>query len=88
MSSRSPTAGPPDECELLPVATAVRGLPGRDRRRDGGGLIANGRVLPAFDTDRPGPWAVFDAAIALLAVYEAFGDGQAKPAVVLPVAAG
>ncbi len=34
--------------------------------------------------DGEGPWAVFDGRGQLLAVYEAFGDGQAKPAVVLP----
>jgi tRNA pseudouridine55 synthase len=46
-------------------------------------LVANGRVLEAWDGN--GPWAVFDGREQLLAVYETFGDGQAKPAVVLPV---
>ncbi len=44
-------------------------------------LVANGRVLPAFDG--AGPWALFDPAGVLVAVYEAFGD-EAKPAVVVP----
>jgi len=44
-------------------------------------LIANGRVLAA--PDGSGPWAVVDRAGRLLAVYEAFGAGRAKPAVVL-----
>jgi tRNA pseudouridine55 synthase len=46
-------------------------------------LVANGRVLDAWDGD--GPWAVFDSRGELLAVYETFRDGEAKPAVVLPV---
>jgi tRNA pseudouridine55 synthase len=74
-------AGSPDECELLPVASAVRALVGVTVDDEVTGLVANGRVLDAWDGD--GPWAVFDASGELLAVYEAF-RGQAKPAVVLP----
>jgi hypothetical protein len=44
-------------------------------------LIATGRVLPA--PEGAGPWAMVDGAGELLAVYEPFRDGQAKPAVVL-----
>ena len=44
-------------------------------------LIANGRVLAA--PDGTGPWAMVDGAGDLLAVYEPFRDGAAKPAVVL-----
>ena len=43
--------------------------------------IATGRVLPV--PDGQGPWALVDSAGELLAVYEPFRDGQAKPAVVL-----
>ena len=45
-------------------------------------LVANGRVLPA--PAGAGPWAVVAPGDRLLAVYEAFRDGQAKPSVVLP----
>jgi tRNA pseudouridine55 synthase len=76
-------AAPPDECELLPVASAVRALAAVHVDDDVAALIANGRVLDAWPGD--GPWAVFDGGGELLAVYETFGDGQAKPAVVLPV---
>jgi len=74
-------AGPPDECDLLPVASAVRALPEVTVDDDVAALVANGRVLDAWHGD--GPWAVFDTAGTLLAVYEPF-RGQAKPAVVLP----
>ena len=71
----------PDDCELLPVASAVRSLARVVVDDDVAALVANGRVLDAWEGD--GPWAVFDPADELLAVYEAFHD-QAKPAVVLP----
>ena len=76
-------AAPPDECALLPVESAVRALAPVEVDDDTAALIANGRVLA--DWQGEGPWAVFDAAGRLLAVYEAFREGQAKPAVVLPV---
>ena len=38
-------AGPPDECELLPVATAVRSLARVDLDAATAALVANGRVL-------------------------------------------
>jgi tRNA pseudouridine55 synthase len=75
-------AAPPDECELLPVASAVRVLPAVEVDDAVAALVANGRVLDRFDG--PGPWAVFDELGELLAVYEPFGDAQAKPAIVLP----
>ena len=76
-------AAPPDECVLLPVESAVRALTPVEVDGDTAALIANGRVLAAWPGE--GPWAVSDDAGRLLAVYEVFGDGQAKPAVVLPV---
>ena len=75
-------AGSPDECELLPVDTAVRSLPAVVVSDDDAVRVANGRVLPRFGGD--GPWAVYDAGGRLLAVYEAFRDSEAKPSVVLP----
>ena len=79
-------AGPPDECELLPVDTAVRSIARVDVEADVAALVANGRVLPRFEGD--GPWALFDLEGVLLAVYETFRDGEAKPSVVLPTAIG
>jgi tRNA pseudouridine55 synthase len=78
-------AGAPDECELLPVATAVRSLARVDLDAATAALVANGRVLTAFD-DAPGPWALFSPAGELIAVYERFHGDDAKPAVVLPTA--
>jgi tRNA pseudouridine55 synthase len=75
-------AAPPDECELLPVDTAVGGLPRVVVTDDVAGSVANGRVLARFDGE--GPWAVYDSGGHLLAVYEAFGAAEAKPSVVLP----
>jgi tRNA pseudouridine55 synthase len=74
-------AAAPDECELLPVEQAVRALDRVDVSHDVAALVANGRVLPAFDGQ--GPWALFDPDGTLLAVYESFGT-DAKPAVVVP----
>ena len=79
-------AGPPDECELLPVATAVRSLDRVVVDDDTAGLVANGRVLARFEGS--GPWALFDDQGVLLAVYEPFRDREAKPSVVLPTAIG
>jgi tRNA pseudouridine55 synthase len=77
-------AAPPDSCELLPVDTAVRSLARVVVPTDVSRLVANGRVLPAFDGT--GPLAVFGLDGTLLAVYEQFGRGEAKPSVVLPTA--
>jgi tRNA pseudouridine55 synthase len=79
-------AGGPDECDLLPVDAAVRSLRRVVVDAETAGLVADGRVLPTFDGD--GPWAVFSAAGVLLAVYEPFRAGEAKPSVVLPTATG
>jgi len=75
-------AAPPDECELLPVETAVRSLDHVTVDEATAGLIGNGRVLDEWPG--AGPWAVLSESGALLAVYEPFGSGEAKPAVVLP----
>ena len=44
-------------------------------------LVRHGRVLPAF-AGAP-PWALHDQHGQLLALYDAFRSGEAKPAVVL-----
>ena len=46
--------------------------------------IAVGKPQPAPPGD--GPWAMVTETGTLLAVYEPFADGLAKPAVVLPTA--
>jgi tRNA pseudouridine55 synthase len=74
-------AQPPDEVELLPVVEAVRALPKVAIDDATAALVANGRVLGA--PDGTGPWAMVDGSGDLLAVYETFGTGEAKPAVVL-----
>jgi tRNA pseudouridine55 synthase len=74
-------ARPPDAVELLEPIEAVRALPTVVIDDDTVPLIANGRVLPAPDGD--GPWAMVDGGGRPLAVYESFGEGEAKPAVVL-----
>ena len=78
-------AGPPDECALLPVESAVRSLSRVVVDERTAGLLADGRVLPRFDG--PGPWALFGGDGTLLAVYESFRADEAKPSVVLPTAA-
>ena len=75
-------AAPPDECELQPVATAVRSLDRVTVDEVTAGLIGNGRVLDRWPG--AGPWAVFSEGGSLIAVYEAFRSDEAKPAVVLP----
>lgn len=75
-------ARPPDDCELLPPLTAVRGLALVSVDEETSGLVANGRVLPA--PDGAGPWAIVGPGGRLLAVYEAFRGHEAKPSVVLP----
>jgi tRNA pseudouridine55 synthase len=74
-------AAPPDRCELLPPAAAVRALAPVTVDVATSALVGHGRVLPA--PPGSGPWALFDPAGTLLAVYERWRDGEAKPAVVL-----
>ena len=75
-------AAPPDECTLLPVEAAVRTLDRVDLPQHLADLVANGRVLPAWEGE--GPWAAFGPDGALLAVYERYGATEAKPMVVVP----
>lgn len=77
-------AASPDECELLPVSAAVRGLERVTADANLARLVADGRVLPRPLEQGDGPWAVFGPDETLIAVYEAFRDEEAKPSVVLP----
>ena len=77
-------AQPPDLATLLPVETAVAHLPAVTVDGPTADLIGNGRLLPVWPGN--GPWAVFAEAGELLAVYEAFRGGDAKPVVVLSAA--
>jgi tRNA pseudouridine55 synthase len=77
-------AASPDECELLPVSAAVRGLERVTADANLARLVADGRVLPRPLEQGDGPWAVFGPDENLIAVYEAFRDEEAKPSVVLP----
>jgi tRNA pseudouridine55 synthase len=74
-------AFPPDECSLLEPASAVRDYPNVRVEAAVAATIPTGRVLPSPPGD--GPWAVCGPAGELLAVYEPFRDGLAKPAVVI-----
>jgi tRNA pseudouridine55 synthase len=75
-------AAAPDECELLPLAAAVRALDTVQIDDETAARIAVGAVLPAPAGD--GPWAMITEGGDLLAVYEPFDRDRAKPAVVLP----
>ncbi|MFV0306941.1 MAG: tRNA pseudouridine(55) synthase TruB [Desertimonas sp.] len=76
-------AAPPDDCELLAPAAALRGLAAVTVEADVAARVVNGAVLDAFD-DRAGPWALFDVDGEVLAVYERHRHRLAKPAVVIP----
>ena len=75
-------AASPDTCELQPVEVAVRSLDHVTVDEATAILIGHGRVLDSWPG--VGPWAVFSKVGSLLAVYEPFRNGEAKPAVVLP----
>lgn len=70
-----------DEATLLPVETAVAHLDAVAVDAPTAELITHGRLLPVWPGD--GPWAVFDESAELLAVYETFRHGLAKPVVVM-----
>ena len=77
-------AAPPDTCILLPPIEAVRALSKVTVDVEGEKAIAVGTPLPS--PPGMGPWAMITAGNELLAVYEPFGSGTAKPAVVLSTA--
>ena len=66
---------------LLPPLAAVAHLARVEVDKEGAAAVAHGKVLAAWDGR--GPWAVTDGAGALLAGYEPFRPGLAKPSVVL-----
>ncbi len=70
---------------LLSPAAAMRDLAVVHVDDAVAGDIAHGKVLPTgvLGVEGAGPWAVLDAAGALLAVYEPHGPGTVKPGVVL-----
>jgi tRNA pseudouridine55 synthase len=74
-------AAGPDDCELLPVEDAVRTLDRVDLTGREADLVADGRVLPAWDG--AGPWALFRPDGTLAAVYERVDD-SAKSMVIVP----
>lgn len=77
-------ARPPAEAVLLSPAEALRDLARVEVADEVAARVCRGAVLDAAEGfDRPGPWAVVDLRGELLAVYEPFGDGRAKPAVVV-----
>jgi tRNA pseudouridine55 synthase len=77
-------ARPPEDVELLAPLEATRGIARIDVDDATAALVANGGVLPApAPTVGPGPWALVAPGDRLLAIYEPFGDGRAKPAVVV-----
>jgi tRNA pseudouridine55 synthase len=73
--------GPVDTAALVSPWDAVRTMPRVTVDADGASDVAHGRPLPCWDGD--GPWAVAAPDGALVAVYESWRDGLAKPAVVL-----
>lgn len=78
-------ATPIEELRLLAPIEAVRHLP-RVAVRDGvEAAVRHGSVqaLDELGVTGAGPWAVTDVGGELLAVYEPFRDGRAKPAIVL-----
>lgn len=76
-----------DECGgldapvLLGLLEAVRGVPQVVVDASGREDVAHGRPLPCWEGD--GPWVVLDSAGTLLAVYDKWHEGWAKPTVVL-----
>lgn len=75
-------AGP---ASLLPPSAAVRHLAPAVVGPEVAAAVATGKALDlgALGVAGEGPWAVLGGDGALLAVYEAHGEGRAKPAVVL-----
>jgi tRNA pseudouridine55 synthase len=75
---------------VLPPAACLPGLDVVRVDGDVAAAVAFGRVLErrALGAVGPGPWAVLGVDGALAAVYQAHGEGRAKPAVVLAGAEG
>ncbi len=71
-----------DAAALAPPLAAVAHLSRVEVGEEGAADVGHGKVLPAFEGD--GPWAVTGPDGSLLAVYEPYRPGLAKPAVVIP----
>ncbi|HAP74511.1 MAG TPA: tRNA pseudouridine(55) synthase TruB [Acidimicrobiaceae bacterium] len=77
-------AAAPDEVDLIDLPEAVRDYPAVQVSEPVAAMVRQGRVLPRADTfEGNGPWAVLDPGGSLLAMYEAFRETDAKPAVVV-----
>jgi len=70
---------------VIDPAGALRGMPAMRVGADVAGAVAHGKVLDlgVLGVAGPGPWPILDPAGELLAVYQAHGDGRAKPVVVV-----
>ncbi|MEZ5218276.1 MAG: hypothetical protein R2705_23495 [Ilumatobacteraceae bacterium] len=79
-------ATPPEACRLAPVVDMLRGIERVVVDEPTEARVRQGAVLPAWDGT--GPWAVMSASDDLLAVYERFRSGDAKPSVVVAGASG
>ena len=84
-------AHPLDALSAADVISPAESLPWLDGvvvDEGGAAQVENGRVLDraGFGGPGEGPWRVLDSTGTLLAVYQAHGAGQVKPAVVLPEA--
>lgn len=75
----------PDTVELLSLPQAMRDYPQVLVSAEVAALIGNGRVLDRVQVGFAGvgPWAVLGPDGGLLAMYEARGDNDAKPSVVV-----
>jgi tRNA pseudouridine55 synthase len=86
-------AVPPEQISLEHVRPPIAALPGMAIIPVDGPVatvVGHGRVLDGTElgAEGAGPWAVVDGSGELLAVYQAHGGGQVKPAVVLTSTAG
>ena len=81
-------AASPDDVQLLTLAQAVRDYSAITVSEVVAAMVRNGRVLTRDECGAggDGPWAVLEPTGELLAMYEAVGDQQVKPSVVLPPA--
>lgn len=70
-----------DSPVLLDLLEALRGVPRVVVDEKGRDDVVHGRPLPRWEGT--GPWAVLDGAGMLLAVYDTWHEGRAKPTVVL-----
>lgn len=77
-----------DVSSVIPPAQCIPWLQQVVAKGDTAAQVANGRVLDAevLGVAGCGPWAVVDEAAELLAVYQPYGAGRVKPAVVIPPA--